>query len=85
MQEKIAEELKGLKVEDVFTIDLNEEDPDGSLFEIGFTEMGSKAIDALIKKYPQVTEEHIQVYVKSVASRLLVYLAEKHKEQENKK
>ena len=85
MQEQIAKGLEGFKVEDIFTIDINEEDSNGSLFQIGFTELGSKAIDTLMKKYPQITEQHIEVYVKSVASRLLVFLAENIKKDEQAK
>lgn len=85
MQEQIAKGLEGFKVEDIFTIDINEEDTDGSLFQIGFTELGSNAIDKLMKKYPQITEQHIEVYVKSIASRLLVFLSEKIKQDEKNK
>jgi hypothetical protein len=85
MQEEIAKGLEGFKVEDIFTIDFNEEDPEGSLFQIGFTDLGSKAIDDLMKRYPQITEQHIEVYVKSIASRLLVFLSEKIKQDEKDK
>jgi len=81
MKETVEEHFQGFKVEDIFTIELGEEEDDYASFQIGFTELGNKLINELINKYPQVTEKHIEEYIKSETQRLLVFLMEK-KEKE---
>jgi hypothetical protein len=75
---------EGLTVGEIFTIEFVEEDEGGAIMNIGFTELGDKAISALRKRNPKIKEKDIEEYVRGISARLIVFLSEKIKEQDKK-
>jgi len=72
-----------LRVKDIFEIKMFDEDDDGTIMHVGFTELGNKAVNALMKRNPKITEEDVEAYVRGISSRLIVLLAEKYLEENN--
>lgn len=79
INDQIKSKLNELKVEDIFEISFIDEEDGGALMDIGFTELGDKAMGDLMKRNPKITEKDIEEYIKGVASNLLVMLSEKVK------
>jgi hypothetical protein len=74
------EDFEGLTVGDIFDISFDGENKKGASFKIGFTELGNKAINDLMKRNPKITEKDVEEYIRKVSINLLVLYSQKIKE-----